>query len=786
MTRSLRGSIVALAAAVCVLGFGAAALAETNCTDGVDNDNDGRIDYNDPSCVEKWGALYWPPITPDPCTDGVNNNAAWNALTDAADPGCSEEISVPSHATRWNYCSDGIDNDGDTLVDAADPSCNEMGTTLCSNSLDDDYDGIWDFGPNYAVSAGKPVVAFSGWGDSSCHEMLCQDGIDNDGDGKTDGPVGGVGGDEDCWCLHDVVDEQLSLPGFGNNACTANDTSFVLVGLGVQGDGCINGTDYITMFFEARLKTTAATRYDLGMWISLDGTDAYNYNSATKGTCGHQVLRPGSGALGTCDVTTNPNCSTIEDEGFGILRTLTYINPHDGPYRQGETKVEEYDRCAEIEQEKWTAPEEDAVIDIVTAPRQDLVVLAGSWVSDDPDAVGQLWDRNVRPAPAPYRFLCQDIIGVDATVNQPNGYADIGTCASWDQQSNSLANEFSQAYPGTSSKCRCERTPTDIPVPQMELECVAGAVPAPPAGLDAGDAVTNAINVHNVVSGCTPSGTDQRLRCGTAGYIAVVIEIVDLSNNPIPGQLGDFSGVVDSTGGTTRIVNASNRLIWVPRNTRLLAGIDTLGGAYGVVGPDANATPESFQYTFTRGSGGIYSTYTGDLRFRTTTYWSNSPFASPATTAPTDAQIDAFVAGATAQTCVGCLCPGELIGTTPVTLASAEAVRSGAAVRFVWTTATEVENVGFHLYGKTPSGWVRLNADLIPAAGGGIVEQRYEVTIQVPEGITEFYIEDVDRSGKTTPHRLFTAVDDGRGTLGAGVVAGAAPPAPTGAALDPS
>jgi hypothetical protein len=55
----------------------------------------------------------------------------------------------------------------------------------------------------------------------------------------------------------------------------------------------------------------------------------------------------------------------------------------------------------------------------------------------------------------------------------------------------------------------------------------------------------------------------------------------------------------------------------------------------------------------------------------------------------------------------------------------------------------------------------------------------------VPEGITVFYIEDVDLNGKGTPHGEFTAVEDaakarGNGPLaGAGATAGAQGVGPT-------
>jgi hypothetical protein len=101
-------------------------------------------------------------------------------------------------------------------------------------------------------------------------------------------------------------------------------------------------------------------------------------------------------------------------------------------------------------------------------------------------------------------------------------------------------------------------------------------------------------------------------------------------------------------------------------------------------------------------------------------------------------------------------------GTLPVTVASLSATRDGGRVRFDWTTATEVGNVGFNVYGKTPAGtWQRLNPALIPAEGGGLEPRRYSVVLGAPAGVTEFFIEDIDRTGVATGHRALGMIDDG-------------------------
>src|SRR5262245_37826142 len=58
-----------------------------------------------------------------------------------------------------------------------------------------------------------------------------------------------------------------------SNNCTSNDVTFVLVGLGVQGDGCVNTSDSVSITLQAIVRnTTAQTRYDIGLWVNTDGT----------------------------------------------------------------------------------------------------------------------------------------------------------------------------------------------------------------------------------------------------------------------------------------------------------------------------------------------------------------------------------------------------------------------------------------------------------------------------------------------------------------------------------
>lgn len=119
------------------------------CSDGIDNDADGRIDY---------GA-------------GASN-----------DPGCSSG----SDTNEISQCGDGNDNDGDTYIDLNDTGCsglwdnNETSTSQCSDGADNDGDSLIDFG------ADPGCISADDTNETDASLAQCADGIDNDGDGYID------------------------------------------------------------------------------------------------------------------------------------------------------------------------------------------------------------------------------------------------------------------------------------------------------------------------------------------------------------------------------------------------------------------------------------------------------------------------------------------------------------------------------------------------------------------------------------------------------------------------
>ncbi len=163
------------------------------CQDGVDNDQDGRVDFDDEDCVHRGlEALNLSCPQLSPCADGIDNDG--DDLIDDADPSCVEESSglMPYREGQAPACDDGIDNDDDGLIDRADPGCedqddpNEEYTperSSCFDQIDNDGDGAYDTADEDCVLGDDPRYRgdFNGEGDD-----LCTDGLDNDYDGLID------------------------------------------------------------------------------------------------------------------------------------------------------------------------------------------------------------------------------------------------------------------------------------------------------------------------------------------------------------------------------------------------------------------------------------------------------------------------------------------------------------------------------------------------------------------------------------------------------------------------
>ena len=103
------------------------------------------------------------------CNDGVDNDE--NGLTDCDDPRTEAPTCLPE-----TNCNDGQDNDADGQADCDDDDCAELCVEAgnCEDGIDNDQNGVADCDDD--ACAALPV----------CLQEICNDDIDNDGDGQTD------------------------------------------------------------------------------------------------------------------------------------------------------------------------------------------------------------------------------------------------------------------------------------------------------------------------------------------------------------------------------------------------------------------------------------------------------------------------------------------------------------------------------------------------------------------------------------------------------------------------
>ncbi|MFH1054575.1 MAG: hypothetical protein V1744_00615 [Candidatus Altiarchaeota archaeon] len=208
----------------------------TWCGDGEDNDYDGSIDCRDYDCRDvRGGGGYVCPYNeaytaggtpaPEQCFDNMDNDLdnpkqqyfGPGANIDCADPDCfgmvnpanpSQECTAREYdpSTNTNLCDNTIDDDADAGegwpggTDCTDEDCfqkfgfcgpcpdfESYRWDSCLNGLDDDYDYVTG-GSEVDCNDQACIGEFGGMGSQKCEEVevSCDDGVDNDGNGKMD------------------------------------------------------------------------------------------------------------------------------------------------------------------------------------------------------------------------------------------------------------------------------------------------------------------------------------------------------------------------------------------------------------------------------------------------------------------------------------------------------------------------------------------------------------------------------------------------------------------------
>ena len=279
------------------------AVTPCSCADGIDNGPDGTTDGNDPDCVpamdkadpDPWGAnpgtgqfyhaMPWTAVTINSATDtdGDGYSDALETLLGSAtgDSGSVPESLVidatltvgagsPPRSGGFpaldveQSCSDGIDNDADTLIDAADNSDLGCDPTDDSYDGDDDHDGVVDDGGTDncgkvgTCSIWNPEQVDSdtdgigdacdadivGNSDGDTHVDRCDNCPTTDNEGQEDAVHPGDGGDacEDPD-LDSVMDDSDNCPDDANTGQANTDADLEAGGASVVGDGLGDACD---------------------------------------------------------------------------------------------------------------------------------------------------------------------------------------------------------------------------------------------------------------------------------------------------------------------------------------------------------------------------------------------------------------------------------------------------------------------------------------------------------------------------------------------------------------
>lgn len=109
------------------------------------------------------------------CSNGRDDDG--DGRVDIEDPGCSSHLDT-SEQDAANVCDDGIDNDGDGLIDyPADPGCRDslwgFEAPQCDDDLDNDNDGKIDWDGGSGGGEPDPQCAGEGWRNRESKASSC-------------------------------------------------------------------------------------------------------------------------------------------------------------------------------------------------------------------------------------------------------------------------------------------------------------------------------------------------------------------------------------------------------------------------------------------------------------------------------------------------------------------------------------------------------------------------------------------------------------------------------------
>ncbi|MCP4873808.1 MAG: hypothetical protein GY898_34400 [Proteobacteria bacterium] len=221
------------------------------CDNGLDDDGDGLVDCDDPDCVGFPGCIGGTEI----CDDGIDNDGDGDAdcddildcqafpgcdygdgdcCSDNGSPGCENELGEDCVCAIDPYCCN-VEWDGicaDEFENQCGGTCDGPGTEICDDGIDNDGDGFADC--DDADCGLFPDCVTPG------NEFDCDNTVDDDGDGLVDCADPDCATDPVCLPGNEDCTNGLDDDGDGLVDCDDGDCTFESVCDAGDGDCCVS------------------------------------------------------------------------------------------------------------------------------------------------------------------------------------------------------------------------------------------------------------------------------------------------------------------------------------------------------------------------------------------------------------------------------------------------------------------------------------------------------------------------------------------------------------------
>ena len=294
-------------------------------------------------------------------------------------------------------------------------------------------------------------------------------------------------------CVQDLA-LQDSEPNNDNLQCTADDLTIAQYRVLNGVTSCVAGEN-ITVDLQAEIVGGAQARYDIGLFVALDG------GSGLTGLCARDFLTP---------------TALFKSSAYSLTSGI-------GPFRNLENNG---DLCGDVSQKETNL-------------------------------------KNIRT------------LTLSCTDSNNDGMLDVGSCLSWDQQSNNTCVSLLGTIPGSNAKCRCEpmQVGTVIVRRVARLEVIKDIVPDGAAGffnlnVTGSNAITD-VNVQSLYSNGASNVGDN----GSTGVLTIPV-----GSSILPG--GRYT-VTESAGTNTSLADYASSAACVYRVT----GAPVAGGSASGTGP---------------------------------------------------------------------------------------------------------------------------------------------------------------------------------------------------------